>query len=92
VLACGNSCCFGTTIVVFIVVGRAAVIGAAMIVETRVWILGRLMEIGYELNRLAVLPPSERGRTAKALRAERRQLMHDLATVPALPSRRFGSR
>jgi hypothetical protein len=56
-----------------------------MIVDTRVWITGRLMEIGYELNRLAVLPPSERSRTAKALRAERRQLINDLAEVAGLP-------
>ena len=37
-----------------------------MIVETRVWIIGRLLEIGYELKRLSILPPSERKRTAKA--------------------------
>jgi len=63
-----------------------------MIVDTRVWILGRLMEIGFELNRLAVRPPSERGRAAKVLRTERRQLMHDLACAPALPGGHNGSR
>ena len=50
-----------------------------MIVETRVWIIGRLLELGQQLNLLKKLSPAERSKLAKPLRVERRQLMKDLA-------------
>lgn len=50
-----------------------------MIVETRVWIIARLVELGRQLNLLKQLSPAERSKLARPLRVERRQLLKDLA-------------
>jgi len=50
-----------------------------MIVETRVWIIVRLVDLGRQLTMLKKLSPAERSKLARPLRVERRRLMKDLA-------------